>query len=198
MSGADVLEDHVSDATQPFLEIYHQARDLGEDFTEAMISAMAAVLCSPDFLYFETRPGKLSEDEFRKRLGYFLLNGPPGTHESKTHVDPLDPDSVRQSVERMLCSPRSDQFISSFLDYWLDLRDINANTPDSELYPDYYLDELLTESSILETRRFFRELVDQDLPARNLVDSKFIFANERLAEHYNLPAVEGVKLRRNL
>ena len=45
-------------------------------------------------------------------------------------------------------------------------------------------------------RRFFRELVDQDLPARNLVDSKFIFANERLAEHYNLPAVEGVKLRR--
>ena len=34
------------------------------------------------------------------------------------------------------------------------------------------------------------------MPARNLVDSNFIFANERLAEHYNLPAVEGVKLRR--
>lgn len=193
---ADAPQDDASDATQPFLDLYHQARNLGEDFTGAMISAMAAVLCSPEFLYFETRPGQLSESEFRERLAYFLLNGPPGSHESRTRIDSSDPDSMRQSVDRMLRDPRNDKFANSFLDYWLDLRDINANTPDSELYPDYYLDELLTESSILETRRFFRELIDQDLPARNLVDSEFIFANERLAEHYDLPAVEGVKLRR--
>lgn len=74
--------------------------------------------------------------------------------------------------------------MNAFLDYWLDLRDIQANAPDNELYPDYYLDDLLTESSVLETRRFFRELIDRDLPARTLIHSDFTFVNERLAEHY--------------
>ncbi|MCZ6672863.1 MAG: DUF1588 domain-containing protein, partial [Verrucomicrobia bacterium] len=64
-----------------------------------------------------------------------------------------------------------------------------------DLYPDYYLDDMLTESSVRETRLFFRELVDHDLPVRNLVDSDFSFINERLAAHYGLPHFEGVEPR---
>ena len=181
---------------QPFVDHYHEAIALGEDFTGAMISAMSAVLCSPEFLYFDTTPGQLSSGHFKQRLAYFLLNGPLGKHELTTQMDVADSESIRQSVERMLQDPKSNRFINAFLDFWLDLREINANTPDSELYPEYYLDELLTESSVLETRRFFRELIDRDLPIRNLVDADFVFLNERLAEHYELPAFEGVHLRR--
>jgi hypothetical protein len=64
------------------------------------------------------------------------------------------------------------------------------------LYSDYYLDDLLQESALEETRRFFTELLSEDLPARNIVSSDFAMLNERLAAHYGLPCVQGVALRR--
>ncbi len=186
---------------EPFLHIFKQAMELGQGFTEAMLASASALLCSPDFLYLETTPGSLAEHALRQRLAYFLWNSPPDeAWEHEALADATLPHAVAGGLEmivnRMLDDPRSDQFIAAFLDYWLDLRDINANTPDATLYPDYYLDELLTESSLLETRLYFRELIAKDLPVRNLIDSDFVFVNERLAQHYGLPEFEGVRLGR--
>src|SRR5262249_12579340 len=64
------------------------------------------------------------------------------------------------------------------------------------LYPDYYLDDLLTESALEETQLFFAELVRYDLPARNLVAADFAMLNERLAAHYGLPPIDGATVRR--
>lgn len=160
-----------------------------------MITSVSAILCSPEFLYFESIPGPLSEPTLRQRLAYFLWNGPPDT-QSATEPVTASSQAMESMVNRMLDDPRRERFTAAFLDYWLDLRDINANTPDAELYPDYYLDELLTESSLRETRMFFDELIAKDLPVRNLVHSDFAFVNERLAEHYGLPTFEGVTPRR--
>lgn len=182
------------EAAKPFVEIFTIASSQGYDFTDATIAAMSAVLCSPDFLYLESRPGTLSDRDLRERLAYFLWNGPPDLETTATVVD--DQTALRRLVDQMLDDRRSERFVSAFLDYWLDLRKINANTPDAELYPDYYLDELLTESSLRETRMFFQELIRKNLPVRNLVESDFTFANERLAEHYRLPRFEGVEPRR--
>ena len=173
----------------PYLKIYNEARKFDHDFTDAMITAYAAMLCSSDFLYLESTPGELSTTALAERLATFLWNGVPDS----SLREASDP---RSQTERLLNDPKSDRFINTFLDYWLDLREINTNSPDATLYPDYYLDDLLTESSILETRRFFRELIDEDLPVRNLIHSDFIFANERLSQHYNLPPTEGVALKR--
>jgi hypothetical protein len=96
----------------------------------------------------------------------------------------------------LLTHPKSRQFVDAFLDYWLDLRRILATAPDANLYGDYYLDDLLTESAQAETQLFFAELVAKDLPARNLVASDFAMLNERLAAHYGLPKVQGVALKR--
>ena len=183
------------DEVVPFLNIFQQASELGEPFTDAMIMAFSAILCAPDFLYLENRPGELSDHELSLRLAYFLWNGPPDD-DQKPRPFQTDPSALSASVEQMLHDPRSDRFLHAFLDYWLNLRDIKLNSPDASLYTDYYLDELLTESALLETRLFFRELIDHNLPARNLIDSDFVFVNERLARHYDLPAFEGVELRR--
>ena len=43
---------------------------------------------------------------------------------------------------------------------------------------------------------FFAELIKSDLPARTIIDSDFTFLNERLATHYGVPNVTGVKMRR--
>ncbi|MBT5903648.1 MAG: DUF1592 domain-containing protein [Opitutaceae bacterium] len=178
-------------AIQPYLKIFHQAQAFGESFTEALISAYTTILCSPDFLYLETQPGALENHELAQRLAYFLWNGPPDST-LQNQADLSQSQHLASHVDRLLDDPRSDRFVNAFLDYWLELRDIKLNAPDASLYTDYYLDELLTESAIRETRLFFRELIDQDLPVINLIDSDFTFVNERLALHYGLPATPGV------
>src|SRR5262249_56239919 len=95
---------------------------------------------------------------------------------------------------RLLDAPGAPWFVAAFLDYWLDLRKIVATAPDSLIYPDYYLDDLLTESALEETQLFFAELLRADLPARNVVASDFAMLNERLAAHYGLPPLAAVPL----
>ena len=99
---------------------------------------------------------------------------------------------LRAQADRLLDDAQAKGFVDAFLDYWLDLRKVNANAPDAGLYPDYYLDDFLVESGIDETQLFFTELLRGNLPARNVVPSDFAMLNERLAEHYGLPPVAGV------
>ena len=186
---------HPASLTETYHQLYHRGRALGESFTDAMVMTFAAVLCSPEFLYFDLRPGTLSPSQLATRLAYFLWESPPDRG-LMDRVDLLDPAVITRETDRLLDHPNSQRFRRLFLDHWLDLRDVNANTPDAELYPDYYLDDLLTESSLRETRLFFDTLLDQNLPARNLVSSEFTYLNERLEKHYGLPPTEGVGPRR--
>jgi hypothetical protein len=51
------------------------------------------------------------------------------------------------------------------------------------------------ESALAETQMFVGKMVRENLPIANLVDSRFTFLNSKLAQHYGLPAVEGVQMR---
>ena len=46
-----------------------------------------------------------------------------------------------------------------------------------------------------ETRGFVRQLIAEDLPAASVADSDFAMLNWRLARHYGLPPVDGMKVR---
>jgi hypothetical protein len=181
-----------------FLPVVRAALKQGDSFTEAMLAAYTAVLCSPEFVYLEEQPGPLDDYALASRLSFFLWNSPPDG-ELRQCADRHElhrPEVLRAQSERLLNDPKSTRFITAFLDYWLDLRKMLDTAPDAELYSDYYLDDLLTESALEEPRDFFAELVRDDLPARNIVASDFTFLNERLARHYGLPPVQGVALRR--
>ncbi len=183
-----------------FLPVVRDTLKGGNSFEDAMIAAYTAVLCSPEFLYLEEKPGRLDDYALAARLAFFLWNSPPDA-ELRRYADQGElhkPEVLRAQTERLLSDPKSRRFVEAFLDYWLDLRKILATAPDANLYSDYYLDDLLTESALEETRLFFSELVRQNLPARDIVASDFAMLNERLATHYGLPGVQGVALRRTL
>ena len=183
---------------QRYLAVVKNEMKNGHDFTYSMLAGYTAIICSPPFLYLEEEPGRLDNYALASRLSFFLWNSPPDEALlARAHSGELaQPGVLHSEVERLLNDPKSRRFVEAFLDYWLDLRKFDATTPSNTLYPDYYLDEGLTEAAIDESRMFFTELLERNLPARNVIDSDFTYLNERLAVHYGIPGVEGGNMRR--
>jgi hypothetical protein len=196
-------------ATIDEVELYHaMVRDRlakGECLEVAMNAAHRAVLCSPDFLFLVERGPKLDSHELAARLAYFLWRSAPDAslRELAEKNELTQPDVLRSEVARLIASPRFEAFVTDFLAQWLNLREIDATTPDRDLFPEYFesihdgrQDVLLHDSIVRETHAYFRDLVERDLGAATLVSAPHAFLNQRLAEHYDLPPVKGAALRR--
>lgn len=181
-----------------FLPVIEGARQSGSSFADAMIAGYTAVLCSPEFLNLAETPGPLDDHALAARLAFFLWNSPPDAELRgfAARGELRRPDVLQAQTERLIDDAKSRRFTDAFLDYWLDLRKISATSPDSSLYPDYYLDDHLLESALDETQTYFAGLLRGDRPARELAAADYGFVNERLAAHYGLPAVEGAAVRR--
>ncbi len=181
-----------------FLPVIERELKAGTAFADAMIVGYTAVLCSPSFLRLEEKPGSLDDHAIASRLSFFLWNSAPDAHlrELAARGELRRPEVLRAQVDRLLDAPKGRQFVDAFLDYWLELRKLQATTPDAALYNDYYLDDALVEWAGEETQLFFAELLRRDLPVRSLVATDFAFLNERLATHYGIPGVAGVEVRR--
>ena len=160
-----------------FLRVFDKATSAGQNFRDAMITSYAAILCSPEFVCFREQTGRIDDDALATRLSFFLTNSPPDQQLWTAARKPngLEQSDLREQADRLLADDRSDRFVSAFLDYWLDLRKLTDTSPDARLYPDYYLDDLLIDSTANETRAFFRELIKKDLPIRNLGGFRFCF-----------------------
>ncbi len=219
---ADKIEAAVSEALTRFIsrafrrpatadevELYQaMARERlakGECLEVAMNAAHRAVLCSPDFLFLVEHGPKLNSHELAARLSYFLWRTAPddGLRALAEKGELTQPEVLRTEVARLIASPRFENFVWDFLAQWLNLREIDATTPDRDLFPEYFegihdgrQDVLLHDSIVGETRAFFRDLVERDLGAATLVSARHAFLNQRLAEHYDLPSVKGAGLRR--
>ncbi|HWD00225.1 MAG TPA: DUF1592 domain-containing protein [Candidatus Sulfopaludibacter sp.] len=189
-----VVEAHA----KRFLALFNQQFDLGHGFTKSLISTYSAILCSPAYLYVQEAPGRLDNYALATRLSLFLSNSPPDAElRALASQGKLgSPDVLRAQTDRLLNDPKSRRFIDAFTDYWLDLRKIDDSSPSSTLYNDYELDDPLKLAAVEETRLYVREMFNRNLPARTVVDSDFTFLNERLANHYAIPGITGVAMRK--
>ena len=183
-----------------YVALVHDWIDEGVDFESAMRTGYKAIFTSPQFLFHQSslpdETGKsvsLDDHALAERLAYFLWGSSPDEQLSQLAAEGQlsRGDTLREQTERMLADTRSNRFVEDFLGQWLDLHEINFTSPDLNLYPEY--DPVLHWSMLHESHSFFRRLIDRDLPARNLIDSEFVTINRRLAQHYDLPAVEGMQ-----
>ncbi|WP_197442877.1 DUF1592 domain-containing protein [Lignipirellula cremea] len=190
----------------PYLEIALYELEQKASFEAAMLSAYRAVLCAPDFLFLFEEPGRLTDHALATRLSYFLWRSMPDDtlRAAADRGDLRKPEGLRRETERLLASPRASAFVEDFLDQWLHLKDIDATMPDAILFPEYYErhgygqqeDGLLRASLLAESRLTFADLLASDGSLLNLVDSRETYLNNRLAEHYGLPPVEGLAMRK--
>ena len=185
---AEVLAAH-------FVSVAHGRLDAGDTIDQALRATAKAALCSPHFLTYPERPGRLDDHAVAGRLARFLWSSVPD--------EPLlaaaaagrlsDPAALRAEAERMLADPKARRFVREFTDQWLDLGRFLDMKPD-DLYVEN--DDLLMWSTTEETRAFFTRVLAEDLPAASFLDSDWTMLNERLARHYGVSGVAGVELRR--
>ena len=182
------------EAVAPYLDLFHSERQGGSPTEDALLTASAAILCAPEFLYLKELPGPLDDHALASRLSYFLTRSLPDTTLLEDAKQGTVPSNLASHTERLLSSKHANRFITDFTDAWLDVREIDFTNPDEKLFPEF--DSYLKWSMIEETRAFFRHLIEANLPVTNLIKSDFAFLNERLAKHYQIHGIEGAHLRK--
>lgn len=170
----------------------------GTSFKEAMLAGYKAFLASGDFIYL--RDPESADDHFSiaSRLSHFLTNSRPDARLSDLAAKKQlrDTKTLREETKRLIASVGFERFAKNFTDYWLSLRHIRRDDPDIRLFPEYRFDEYLVESMERETRTFFTAMIRGNMPASVLVKAEFVFANDRLAKHYQLPPLSGSAMRK--
>jgi hypothetical protein len=182
-----------TDEAARFVALGHSAIDGGADFIAALKIALRAVLTSPQFLLFDEDAGAaFSQHALAARLSYALWSTLPDAELSQLAAQGklTDPKVLRQQVRRLLADARSHAFVQHFTGQWLDLRAIDATTPDANLYPEF--DEMLKRGMVGETEAFITELLRKDEPLQQLIHSDFVMLNHRMAQHYELGLEQAV------
>ena len=186
------------DGLKLFDALITERLEKGSSFKEAMLAGYKAFLASGDFIYL--REPESADDHFAiaSRLSHFLTNSRPDARLSALAANKRlrDAQTLREETLRLIAGGGFDRFVKNFSDCWLSLRHIRRDDPDIRLFPEYRFDEYLVESMERETRAFFTAMIRENLPASVLVKADFVFANDRLARHFQLPAMSGSAMRK--
>ena len=167
---------------------------------EIIQATLTAVLASPHFLYrvedddpadFVDGVRPLNDFELASRLSYFLWSSMPDERlmrlagEKQLHT----PEQLNAEVDRMLADPKSQALIENFAGQWLQLRDLEALSPDPVKFSAF--DEKLRTSMRRETELLFTNILKENRSILELLSADYSFVDERLAKHYGIEGVSG-------
>lgn len=186
------------------MELYRKGRSDG-DFNAGIELALAAVLVNPRFLFrIEPDPPGLAprsvyrvpDIQLASRLSFFLWSSIPDDEllDLAARDELSRPEVLDRQVRRMLADPRSQNLVTNFAGQWLELRKLDAITPDLRLFPDF--DDNLRQAFRRETELLVGGVVREDRSVLDLLKSDATYLNERLAHHYGIPHVYGSRFRR--
>ena len=170
--------------------------DAGRPFVEAVRMPLRAILSAPPFLYQSGAPGELDDFGLATRLSYFLWRSLPDEElfDLAGQGRLSEPAVLTAQVDRMLDDSKTARFVEDFVGQAFRLYELRATAPDPRLYPEF--EDRLGQAMAQETELFLAELIAENLGAGSLIDADFTFLNRRLAEHYDIPGVEGQQMRK--
>ncbi|MES2460960.1 MAG: DUF1592 domain-containing protein [Armatimonadota bacterium] len=188
-----------------FSSLVSLAQKQGDSYEEGICLAMQGILVSPHFLFriekdaqtpAKGQPHLLTQHELASRLSYFLWSTMPDD-ELRACADRQtlrNPGVLAAQVRRMLKDPRSYALAENFGGQWLQFRALESSRPDRERFPDF--DSYLRLSMQEETVRFVDSIVRDDRSILTLLQGKYTFLNERLANFYGISGVSGPAFRK--
>jgi hypothetical protein len=128
---------------------------------------------------------RLNDFAIASRLSYFLWSSMPDETGSKLASEGrLASDKIiRQEIDRMLGSEKSDALVTGFFEQWLGLRNLKLVDVDERAFPLW--SDLLTEAMEKETFLFCKNLIREG-SIGDVLTANHTFVNPRLAEYYGI------------
>lgn len=162
---------------------------------EAFARVLQAVLLAPQFLFrVEHNLGsagvrQLDGYELASRLSYFLWSSMPddALRQAAANGSLATTAGVQAQVARLLADTKAKDLGERFGSQWLTLRSLDNVHPDAMVYPAF--DDELRSAMRAETMRLFADVASGQRPLSELLTTRSGYINDRLAEHYGMPAV---------
>ncbi len=189
--------------TRRYFDLGARVRSEGEDRRTSAEVVVAAVLCSPNFLFkVEQDPEgndpeavrTIDEHELAVRLSYFLWSSMPDDELFEEAKSDTLRKNVSAQVARMLADPKSEALGENFAGQWFQVRNLEMTSPDKNLFPAF--NEQLREAMREETLRCFGHVMRENRSVLELVDADYTFLNEPLARFYGIEGVKGADFRK--
>ena len=195
----------VSDAALTSLMNLYDAGRKDASFEKGIQNALRLVLANPKFIFRSepdpktAAPGstrRLTDLELVSRLSFFLWSSLPDEDliNAAAQGRLKNPAVLEQQVKRMMADPRADAMISNFAGQWLLLRNLQSQTRDPNVFPNF--DDNLRQAFRKETELLFANVMREDRNVLDLVTADYTFVNQRLAQHYGIPGIYGSNFRR--
>ncbi|MBU6180274.1 MAG: DUF1592 domain-containing protein, partial [Verrucomicrobia bacterium] len=186
------------------LTALHDARvKSGDSFDKAIREPLSVILASPGFLYIQEVgtnesghsnypthspvPIPLSQPELASRLSYFLWSAPPD--DALLEADLTDPGALAREVDRLIASPKADEFVSGFVHQWLHLDRLDFFQFDTKQFRDF--DESAKAAARREVYETFAHLLRHNGSLTRLLKSDEIHVNGLLATYYGIEGISG-------
>jgi hypothetical protein len=185
------------------MKIYDRARDQGKEHDLAIGDMITAVLISPRFLmrYENNQPDndgiyRVDDFELASRLSFFLWSAPPDDRllELAGQGGLHEPARLNEQIDRMLDDPRSVALVEQFFAPWLQFNGVRDHKPDEKAFPGFG-DELHVAIG-QEPAMMIAEMIREDRPITDLIDSNYTYVNRSLAVHYGIEGVSGEAMQR--
>ncbi len=195
-----------------FVKAYALIRPTVPTFEEAMRETLALVLVAPRFLYHTESDREMDEHyAMASRLSYFLWTSMPDREllDLAARKKLGDPAVIEQQVLRLLADEKSQRFVKNFTLQWMSIKKSLTVPINNDLYPhflklrragevagtEFPYRPSIRKYMMEETIGFVGELIRQNKSALSVVNSDFAYLNERLAAHYGVEGVKGMRMR---
>lgn len=167
--------------------VQSKAGEMGD--LEAIKEGIVAILASPSFVLLNLGDSEPS-DRLATKLSYFLDSTIPdkSTREAARMGRLDDFRGVRSLLQDRIDGSGAEEFLRQFPRSWLELDRINFMAPDPDRYP-LYDRKRLSEDMVSEVLRFFRHVVEHNLPVTELISANYSFINADLAKVYQVDGV---------
>jgi mono/diheme cytochrome c family protein len=184
---------------ESLMKFYRKGKADG-GFEAGIQFGLYAMLTDPSFLLrvedlpANAKPGaiyRLSDLDLATRLSFFLWSSLPDDEllDVATRGKLKDPAVLEQQVRRMFADRRAKALVTNFASQWLDLGKLRGLRPDEAQFPEF--DDTLRDAFQQETELFLESQILEDRGVRELLDARYTFVNQRLAQYYGIPNVLG-------